>query len=250
MTNHIEAVRRLARAVAEDSASEVTRAIFRIYLVAAGAEVRGPWCYIPGCSTAIKGWRAAADYVARLSDTAAFLRAMANAHDIAEREITPPTPAPEPAGLAGTRVYAADMTPLTVAEPLPEFYAARFAATLKQLAAANGVPLDLLAPPPAAPEPSPEQVFIGDEAALSTLVTAERDMTTRIIERAQYVAFREVAAQLDGWLEVSRENHEGMHRDRFEDCCGRITPGDVRDMLDGAADALGVRKQPRKAAEQ
>lgn len=90
-------------------------------------------------------------------------------------------------------------------------------------------------------------VYIGDEAPLNTLLVANGDIVGRIIERSQYVAFREVANMLDGWLEVSRENHEGMHRDRFEDCCGRIAPSDVLDMLDAAAEALGVRKAPRKA---
>lgn len=84
-------------------------------------------------------------------------------------------------------------------------------------------------------------VFIGNRAALGTLVTASHDITTRAIERAQVVALREVLNSLAGWIEVGRENCASMHTGRnFEECCGRIEQGDVRGMVEGAANVLGI----------
>jgi len=83
------------------------------------------------------------------------------------------------------------------------------------------------------------QVFIGDGAALGTLVTASHDLTTRVIARAQAVALREVLTVLDGYIEGMQENHEAMgHRD--SDCCSTFAADDVRNMLDEAARTFAV----------
>lgn len=79
------------------------------------------------------------------------------------------------------------------------------------------------------------------------LLLADDKLLDRIVKRAAYDALKAVAGVLDGWQEVSRENHQGMgHRDRFEDCCGRIHPQHVLTMLDDAAGLVGTRKLNRK----
>jgi hypothetical protein len=205
MSNHIEAVRRLARTVAAGAASAVVRDLFRVYLIAAGAEVRGPWAYIPGCSKSIKGWVSAAAYVADLDETSAFLRAMANAHALVERVIGP-SEVPAPA----TSQTASEL--LAVAEQVSDL--------ARQLAARV----------PSAPDP--EAVVIGDEASLGALAIGARELFDRTTKRAIYTAGKTLLEGIDAWVALAtRENAadaEHFHAD------------DVRTMVNDMCRELGA----------
>lgn len=231
MTNHIDAIRRHARAV-RDGASDLTLALFRAYLVAAGAEVRGPWAYIPGKQTATKGFRAAAEYVLSLSDTAAFLRAMANAHDAAEREVGPQS-------LGQTPVYAADLNPvMPTVDDLTQVaqHISELAAQLATVAT------------PRAFDASEVTVVAGPEAPVSVLDLAQRDVVERMVRRAQYDALREMLSMVDSWAEGVIEEGEARElRDRPR-TAAEVTfhVEDVRNMINDAARAIGAREPYRR----
>jgi len=226
MTNHIEAVRRLARSVTERTASDIGFALFRLYLAAAGGTQRSSWIYIPGRATPLKGWKAAAGYVAALPDTSVFLSTMAAALGIGEREIGERAPEPSP---LGQNLAAA-------ADPLPEYYAARMAATLKQLALANGVPLALLAPSRAG-LPA-KGVTVGDDVDLSDLAEAQEYIAKRIVKRAAYDTGKALLDVLDGWIEGARENHVvSGDRDAFDE---RFYVSDIRGMINDAMRLMGA----------
>lgn len=119
-----------------------------------------------------------------------------------------------------------------------------FDGTVAGAVAVISAALGIQPPPPPAP-PGARDVFIGDEAALSTLVTADRDLTTRVVERAQYVAFKEVLAALDGWVEGARDNHEGLDHgaeNTGEECWKTFHIEDIRNMVADTARLLGVRE--------
>lgn len=216
--NYIERARRLARSVAVGGATDLTIAIFRAYIVAAGATVRGAWIYIPGRATPFKGFRPAAGYVTSLTDTAPFLRNLANALDLVDREVDGP---PAEAG-----------TPLAA---LAGDLAQRVAELASQLAALGATP------PPAPVEPEAIHVPAGVE--LPELLAADDRLLDRIVRRAQYDALREMLSTLDGWIEGARENHEAMgRRDAFDDS---FAPDDIRRMVNCAARAVGTREPYR-----
>lgn len=231
MTNYTEAVRKLARAVADDG-TELTIALFGVYLVAAGAEVRGPWAYIPGCPKAIKGRVAAAQYVLSLPDTSTFLRHLANAMDAHDREVGRHEPAP----LAQTPVYASDMTPLAArADDLNAI--ARQVSDLASAIAAT--------PPPAAPAPDPHEVHIGDDVDLADLTAAQGKLVQRVVRRAAYDTGKTLLDVLDGWIEGGRENHEALeHRGESDPCWETFHASDIRRMVNDAMRAMGAPEHP------
>jgi len=234
MTNHIEAARRLARAVAAGGATELTIAIFRVYLAAAGASVKGAWVYIPGRATPLKGWRAAAEYVAHLADTAAFLRNFANAIDYADREVNGPPVEMTPLGRQ--IISAADMTPLAARADDLNAVAKHVAELASDLAALGATP-----PPPV----DPETLVVPAAASLAELVPASHDLTDRIVRRAVYTAGKTMLSVLDGWIEGARENHEAMgRREPFDDS---FAPDDVRRMVNDMCNELGAPEAYRPA---
>jgi len=210
MTNHLEAVRRLAHAVAERTTSELAFGLFRLYVAAAGATTNGAWIYIPGRATPLKGWKAVGAYVSALPDTSAFLRALANAYDLLDRELRP-TP-----------------TAQTVAEPAEMLLAitTQVSALAKQIAAAEP------------PEPDTTAVIIGDNAYLDTLLAADVELARRIVRRAVYDAGKTMLGVLDGWIEGARQNWEAAgRRDPFDE---QFYPDDFRNMINDMCRELGA----------
>lgn len=125
-------------------------------------------------------------------------------------------------GLAGTPVYAADMTPLP-------------AAARDALLGLSERLAELLA---VAPPVAPNEVFIGDDAALGTLVTANHDLVGRIVKRAVYQTGRELLAVLDGWIEGMRQN-AGNESGGWEDV-ERFHADDIRRMVNDAMRLMGA----------
>jgi hypothetical protein len=226
MTNYIERARMLARAVA-DGATDLTIAIFRVCIAAAGASVKGAWVYIPGRATPLKGWRAAGEYVATLADTAAFLRNLANAIDLAEREIWPPA---APSSLGQQVIAAGDMTPLAARADDLNAVAQHVAELASQLAALGATP------PPAPVEPETIVVPLG--ADLPELLAADDRLLDRIVKRAIYEAGKTMLGVLDSWIEGARENHEAAgRRGPFDE---QFYPDDFRNMINDMCRKLGA----------
>lgn len=226
MTNHIEAARRIARAVA-DGATELTVALFRVYLAAAGATPNGAWVYIPGRATPLKGWRAAGEYVANLADNSAFLAHLANVIDLAEREIRPPA---APPNLGQQVIAAGDMTPLAARADDLNAVAQHVAELASQLAALGATP------PPAPVEPETIVVPLG--ADLPELLAADDRLLDRIVKRAIYEAGKTMLGVLDSWIEGARENHEAAGRhDPFDE---QFYPDDFRNMINDMCRELGA----------
>jgi hypothetical protein len=233
MTNHIEAIRRLARSVAERSASEVGFALFRLYLAAAGATQSGSWLYVPGRATPLKGFRAAAEYVSHLADTSAFLRNMANALDLGDREIHGPPAADTP---LGQQVIAAgDMTPLAARADDLNAVAQHVAELASQLAALGATP----------PAPDPEAVVVPAGADLPELLAADDRLLDRIVKRSIYTAGVTLLAVLDSWIEGARENTAAGvgHRDADPE---QFYADDFRNMVNDAMRELGAPEPYRR----
>lgn len=95
--------------------------------------------------------------------------------------------------------------------------------------------------PQAAPVARANEVFIGSEAALGTLVPAQRDIVDRIVERASYVALRTMLKVLDGWIEGNREAAETLGRGRDVDP-QIFHAEDIRRMVNDAAREVGARE--------
>lgn len=210
MDTHIHAVRRLAADVIERKTTELTFGLFRLYLAAAGATQSGSWVYCPGRATPLKGWRAVGGYVADLPDTSGFLRALANAADVADRElrgpISPPPTIDELGQVAGA---VADLA--------------------KQIASLSDSR-------PA--EPVRDEVFIGDDVALGTLIAADRDIADRIVKRAVYTAGRTMLENLDGWVATARENAEAGSGSAAD--AEQFHADDVRTMVNDMCRELGA----------
>lgn len=223
MTNYIERARKLARTVAAGGATELTIAIFRVYLAAAGATVSGSWVYIPGRATPLKGFRAAAEYVARLADTAAFLSNIANAMDYSDREINGP-PAP-------------DASPAARTDDLNEV-AKHVAELASQIAA--------LAATPPTPPADPEVISVPADADLPDLLRADDRLLDRIVKRSIYTAGVTLLSVLDSWVETGRENHESMSsREPFDE---QFHAEDIRAMINDGMRELGAPEPYRRPA--
>jgi hypothetical protein len=185
------------------------------------------------------------DFLARLADKpgwnglprqryAATVRALRQRGLVA---IMDPRIGPElnPKGREAAKLLGLLDTPIKpTSAPAP--FTGTVADALNVLTAALGAP---------APPPPVEDIVIGDEAALSTLVAAERDIVGRIVERAQYVALREMLKALDGWIEGARENNEALGR---HDDPQVFHAEDIRSMVNDAARVLGVREPHRDAS--
>jgi hypothetical protein len=222
MTNYIERARKLARAVAAGGATDLTIAIFRVYLAAAGASVRGTWVYIPGRATPLKGFRAAAEYVARLADTAVFLGDIANAMDHVDREVAPPVAGAPPA--VGT-------------DDLGEV--AKYVAELASQIAA-------LAATPPTPPADPETISVPADADLPDLLRADDRLLDRIVKRSIYTAGVTLLAVLDSWVETGRDNHESMgSREPFDE---QFHAEDIRAMINDGMRELGAPEPYRRPA--
>lgn len=229
MTNHLDAVRRLAVVVARGNASTIAVAIFKAYAAAAGADIRGAWIYVPGLATPIKGFRRFAQHVANLDETSRFLSDLANAHDAADRELGVPF-ADVPLGQQVIR--AADLTPLPPAAP----------AELNSLATRVGDAVHelLVAVSRPAPAPDPEALTVPADAELDALLVADGEIMRRIVRRAQYNSLRTVLTVLDAWIEGAHANADagsGSHADAEQ-----FHAEDIRRMVNDAAQELGVRE--------
>lgn len=243
MTTHEDMIRKLAESVLGRGGA-IALELLKTYALAAGAEVLGGgWIRIPGQFTAeAQGWR---QFAVRVQDYGgpweSMRLKMARAHaegEDAMRVVTPPPP------LGQTPVHAADLNPVAApaAEALPEYYAARMAATLKQLALANGVPLDLLAPPPVAVL-DPRDVHIGDDVDLADLSAGQEKIVGRIIKRTAYETGKALLDVLEGWIEGQQENHEASgHRGENigEECWSQYHPEDIRRMVNDAMRLMGA----------
>lgn len=235
MTNHIDAVRRLAVVVARGNASTIAVAIFRAYAAAAGADIRGAWIYVPGCSGAIKGFRRFAQYVADLDETSRFLNDLANAHDAADRELGVPF-ADVPAGSprAGQLIYAADLIPLPPSAAELNTLATRIGDAVHELLGAVSRP---------APKPDPETVVVPLGAELGELLAADARVTQRVVKRAKYDALRTMLDVLNGWIEGAHENADAGSGSHAE--AEQFHAEDIRRMVNDAAREHHVREPYR-----
>lgn len=81
------------------------------------------------------------------------------------------------------------------------------------------------------------------------------ELLDRIVRRSQYVALREVLAQLDGWIERAEktcraEDHgDGSSHDDGRPCGRDFDVADFRTMVNGAADELRVPRPYRPAVD-
>lgn len=228
MTNHIDAVRRLAAIVGRGGASPITIGLLRILVAAAGANVKGAWIYVPGRSGPLKGWQQVGVYLCDLADTSRFLNDLANVYDMMTREIAVPF-ADVPFGQQAIR--AADLTPLPAAPAELNSLATRVGDAVHELLVAVSRP---------APAPDPETVVVPLGAELGELLAADARVTQRVVKRAKYDALRTMLDVLDGWLEGAAENHEALdRREPFDD---RFAPDDIRRMVNDVAREHGVRE--------
>lgn len=224
MTNHLDAVRRLAVVVARGNASTIAVAIFKAYAAAAGADIRGAWIYVPGCSGAIKGFRRFAKYVADLDESSRFLNDLANAHDAADRELGVPFADVSLGQQVVVSPSAAELNTL----------ATRVGDAVHELLGAVSRP---------APAPDPETVVVPLGAELGELLAADARVTQRVVKRAKYDALRTMLDVLDGWIEGAHENADagaGSHADAEQ-----FHAEDIRRMVNDAAREHHVREPYR-----
>lgn len=222
MSNSIDAVRRLAHVVARGGASALAFGMFRLYIAEAGATVSGVWVYAPGRPTPIKGFRRFAQYVADLDETSRFLNDLANAHDLAEREIRPP--------------FAEPRVVLPPAAVELNTIATRLSDAARDLLAAASIP---------APQAT-DEVLIGDDAGLDTLLVADGEIARRLVKRAVYTAGKQVLEVLDSWIKGAHENADagsGSHADAEQ-----FHADDVRNMVNDAMRELGAPEPYRPAS--
>jgi len=231
MTNHLDAVRRLAVVVARGNASTIAVAIFKAYAAAAGANISGAWVYVPDRATPIKGFRRFAQYVADLDETSRFLNDLANAHDAADRELGVPF---VDVPLGQQVIRAADLTPLPPSAAELNTLATRVGDAVHELLGAVSRP---------APAPDPETVVVPLGAELGELLAADARVTQRVVKRAKYDALRTMLDVLNGWIEGAHENADagsGSHADAEQ-----FHADDIRRMVNDAAREHHVREPYR-----
>jgi hypothetical protein len=94
-------------------------------------------------------------------------------------------------------------------------------------------------------------------APVPTLMTQPHDVpvgTVRVagatIRDGAQVALSRMLDMLDGWIEIARENHNGLgHRgeNRGEECWTQFHPVDIRRMVNDVARELGLTEFPEPA---
>lgn len=222
MTTHVQTVRRLARSVADRTTSDFAFGMFRLLLAAVGVKISGSWLYVPGRGTPLKGFRAAAEWIAALPESSVFLGDLVEAYARMERDVLGP-PAEVPLGR--TPVSAAGMTPLSAtADDLAEV-SKRVEQIAVQLAAAT---------PPAA---DPHRVVIGDECDILALRAGQEELAGRIARRAAYDTGRAMLDILAGWIEERQpDGSDIFHAD------------DVRRMVNDACRVMGAPEAYRAAS--
>jgi hypothetical protein len=87
------------------------------------------------------------------------------------------------------------------------------------------------------------------EAAPTEALADVRDELIRETHRASCsLTLFTLLTTLDGWIQISRENHDGFgHRDenQGEECWTRFHPADIRSMVNDVARQLGVTEFPK-----